>query len=376
MLLSKFKKFIFSNLACLFLLIACSKTATEPEKALEIPTVVPTTSKTDTPKIVEESFQTTTYTSENSNQNYRNFTNALAKVQKLIEEQDYRSINAVLPKLEDDNLMLFITDPKTGICHAWLYFYAKQLIENQRNKYIESLDNGNQALNFLEVSKVPIGLDGNPPNQEATNQFLQMKEECKFLSYIEIAKSSMHFGKNIAAENYLKYVIAPENQAPNNILCEAVSGLAELYTRQGRYNLAYQAITQVLARVKFLPKSILMQKANAAFLINKSKEAFSDLLSVMHDEDLSRKEPWNDPIITLFLLRLAHADEADITGFYEALFYQVTLVYLDSTLKNDQKGESLIFYINERKLLCDLFPFLKPQDDLNVLRNNYANKNK
>ena len=363
---TKIYKLTQVSILVLLVFSACSK---KPAKQAEESST--NTVKTNN-KVTETIIDSATSSDNNSSDGvYQRFTNALAKARKLIEEKDYKSLNTVLPKVEDGDLMLFITDPKTGICHAWDYYYCKQLIANSRPDHLSALEAGNNALKFLELSKIPVKSPDVQPTADDTNKFLQLKEECKQLSYIQIAKSSMGFNKNLSAENHLTYVINPTNNASDDILCEAVGALAELYVKQGRYEAAYDAISLVLERVVYLPKSIMLQRADSCFWLNKNQEAFADLLAVLFSDDLNRKEPWNDPVLTLFLRRITRAEDRDVAALYDALGYQMNLIYSDKNLKKSDVVDTISFYIGQRKLLCEVFPFLTKADDINSLRSEY-----
>ena len=299
---------------------------------------------------------------------YQQFTNALEKANKFIAENKFRELPSILPEFEENNLLLYINDPKTGINHGWNYYYIQQIIFNNRDKFYESAEYGDNAIEFLEISKLPTKATNEADHTiEEIKQFEYNKEKAKLLSYIQLGKASYNYGKNLFAERHLLYVLNSSNNANLEILCSAVSELAGFYILQGKYQFAYNSITGVMNRVKYLPKDIMYQKANASFWLGKNKEAFADLLSIIYSDDIDKEQPWSDPALLLFLKRIARAESSDILAFYDALSYQ-----MENTSLENKYQDALVFYMSERNLLKKIYAYLENKDDVIKLRERYA----
>jgi len=158
---------------------------------------------------------------------------------------------------------------------------------------------------------------------------------------------------------------------PESILAPAMLNLVELYFTQARYKDAHNIITNLFDRVDELPKEAFVKRAQLEFQLGKNEKAFSDLLAVIYNDGLQQDEPWNDPALRLFLIRVARAEEYDIVALYDALKTQ-----LDYEKLIAGKEELLAFLIQERMLLARVFPFLIEEKDLKKLDKRLAKEDK
>ena len=277
------------------------------------------------------------------------------QIKTLIESNSPDDALAKLNKMTTD-VFPYRLCLSNGVCIGWVYYDLKMQTAEAMNRPDEAL----QAARFAERHL--------PFFQNQTN--LTDKSICTAQTYSGMARNARKIGKNHTSEQYALTVISMTN-IPESILVPAMLDLVELYSAQARYKDAHNIMTNLFSCVDELPKEAFVKKAQLEFQFGKNEKAFSDLLAVLYTDGLQKNEPWNDPALRLFLVRIARAEEYDIVALYDALQTQLDYEELIAG-----KEELLAFLIQERMLLARIFPFLIEEKDLKKLDKRLAKEEK
>lgn len=308
--------------------------------------------------------------------------NELANVQQSL---DKGSPNNALSKL---NKLIETPFPyrlclSNGVCIGWIYFDLKMQTAEAMNRLDDALRAARFAERYLPFFQSPTNSTCKQLKTETTVAGLaeagkpqlpplttDLQSICSAQTYSGMARIARKIGKNYTSEQYALTVISMTN-IPESILAPAMLNLVELYFTQARYKDAHKIITNLFDRVDKLPKEAFVKRAQLEFQLGKNEKAFSDLLAVLYTDGLQQNEPWNDPALRLFLIRIARAEEYDIVALYDALKTQLDYEELIAG-----KEKLLAFLIQERMLLARVFPFLIEEKDLKKLDKRLAKEDK
>lgn len=236
-----------------------------------------------------------------------------------------------LPELEEDNPMLRLCETN-GIAFGVPYFLIKSRLRENESDIVG-------ALHYARLADACIAWCTPPENPALAKLYQQEMTKLTADLCLLTLRNSRALGKHRTAEEYAYSLLSmPTIDQEKKI--EGMQELIQLYITQARFDDAYSLCTNLHSISTVLPKESFVIKADVAFHLDKSQEAFTDLLTILYTDGVHTTHPEKDPALQLFLKRIGRAEKEDILALYDALKAQLDYETLEKGKEDVISGSS------------------------------------